>query len=140
MLTAHCSLLTAHCLLLTSAAGAGAAPGPAENAPHRDVPGTQLCRNDQPAPQRIPHNCATGSPRVARSGTALPAQKEAAARTSSVVSDSPATNHVTTLIVRRWDAGPARAVARAWRCYLREAAWHRTGRAFKAPRSEARFW
>jgi hypothetical protein len=28
---------------------------------------------------------------------------EAVARTSSVVTDDPATNHVTTLLVRRWD-------------------------------------
>jgi hypothetical protein len=47
-----------------------------------------------------------GTPRVERSGAALPAQKEAVARASSVVTDDPATNHMTTLLVRRWDAGP----------------------------------
>ena len=44
-----------------------------------------------------------GTPREERSGAALPAQKEAAARASSVVSDFPATDRVTTLLVRRWD-------------------------------------
>jgi hypothetical protein len=44
-----------------------------------------------------------GTPREARCGPALQVQMEAAARASSVVSDDPATDRVTTLLVRRWD-------------------------------------
>ena len=36
-----------------------AVTGHAERTPHRDVPGTQLCRNDPPAPRRAAHNYAT---------------------------------------------------------------------------------
>jgi len=46
-----------------------------------------------------------GTPRVARCGTTVSARKEAVARASSVVSDYPATNRATTLLVRRWDTG-----------------------------------
>ena len=35
-------------------------PGHAEKAPHRDVPGTLLCRNDHPATRRAAHNSAAG--------------------------------------------------------------------------------
>jgi len=58
-----------------------------------------------------PNNLREGHSRGARSGTAAPAQKQAAARASSVVSDHPATDHVTMLLVRRWDAcGASRGV------------------------------
>ena len=63
--------------------------------------------NRAPAPHghSDPTTCGKGHSREARSWTALPAQKEAVARMSSVVTDDPATNHMTTLLVRRWDAG-----------------------------------
>jgi hypothetical protein len=56
-----------------------------------------------PVTTRTRKNVKGGIHGQPRSGAHLPAQKEAAARTSSVVSDDPATDNVTTLLMRRWD-------------------------------------
>ena len=81
------------------------APGHADTAPHRecrvrDCAGTTNRRCGASRTIALP-----GTPREARCGPAVPAQKEAAARKSSVVIDDPATYRVTTLLVRRWDTG-----------------------------------
>ena len=58
--------------------GSEAVTGSEENTPHRDVPGTQLCRYGQPARGAFRTITLPGTPREAPSGTALPAQMEAA--------------------------------------------------------------
>ena len=59
------------------------------------VPGTPLCRNNHPVPQRAAHNGATGLPREARQTSALPATMEAAgARAAwSQPSNPPSSDH-----------------------------------------------
>ncbi len=63
--------------------------GHVENPLHRDVPGTKLCRNHLPAPRHTPHNYATGHSTGSALLQCVPAQRQAAARAISVVTDLP---------------------------------------------------
>jgi hypothetical protein len=99
--------------LACTCAGSGPGQDMRENRPT----GTCRVRNCASTTTRPRGACRTialpGTPREERSGAPLPAQMEAVARASSVVADDPATNHATTLLVRRWDAGTPSASQKA---------------------------
>ena len=72
---------------------------------HRDVRGLTMCPTRLPALRLLPLIVIPGTPREGRRKSALPAQKQAAARVISVVTDLSIDHRMTTLIARRWDAG-----------------------------------
>ena len=55
----------------------------AVGAPHRDVPGTALCRNDHPAPRRASHNADAGHSTGSAPHLVVPARMEAAGASSA---------------------------------------------------------
>jgi len=100
-------------------------PGHAGNTPHRDVPGTRLCRFDLPAPRHIPHNCATGHSTGRAIRCISSGSDGGRRRTSSVVTTFPASSNDhaarATLGRRRRPRRPGVRVSRDRdRCFFRD--------------------
>jgi len=76
----------------------------AVGAPHRDVPGTALCRNDHPALRRAWHNADAGHSTGSAPHSGCSGSDGGRRRVISVVADLPASLRTTTLMTRRWDA------------------------------------
>ncbi len=76
----------------------------AVGAPHRDVPGTALCRNDHPALRRASHNADAGHSTGRAPHSGCSGSDRGRRRVISVVADLPVSLRTTTLMARRWDA------------------------------------
>jgi hypothetical protein len=76
----------------------------AVGAPHRDVPGTALCRNDHPALRRASHNADAGHSTGSAPHYGCSGSDGGRRRVISVVADLPASLRTTTLMARRWGA------------------------------------
>ena len=76
----------------------------AVGAPHRDVPGTALCRNDHPALRRAWHNADAGHSTGSAPHSGCSGSDGGRRRVISVVTDLPVFLRTTTLMARRWGA------------------------------------